>query len=349
MSTKVSEAAVEEVSGALNRTLASYSSPQWVSTAVSLVKSGGNQAAAELAPGETVEWLTPGIVHRDGKVWPEAILLVTPHRLIVTASRGSLRTKRIVNSLYRGPESLIDVSHRMMPGSSADHWMLEIATQDGPFLFAIPNFVGSDSLAQITGTFVTGRARYAPDTGTTVDGAPWGTPVAAPQTAGFAAARADLAGEAATETAAEPVAEAPAETPAEAHDEAPVTPDLGGPPTEAFTWPEAAPVPDETAPTPVAVQEFWSPFQDDAPAEPFAPPAETYQAPAAYEAPVVEHVPPAVAVAEPEPEPEPAPEPAVIPAQRAAELPPADWYPDPLAEARLRYWDGQAWTHSTAS
>ena len=27
---------------------------------------------------------------------------------------------------------------------------------------------------------------------------------------------------------------------------------------------------------------------------------------------------------------------------------PADWYPDPTAQARLRYWDGQSWTQHTA-
>jgi hypothetical protein len=28
---------------------------------------------------------------------------------------------------------------------------------------------------------------------------------------------------------------------------------------------------------------------------------------------------------------------------------PADWYPDPTGEARLRYWDGTAWTDHTAA
>lgn len=27
---------------------------------------------------------------------------------------------------------------------------------------------------------------------------------------------------------------------------------------------------------------------------------------------------------------------------------PADWYPDPKGEARLRYWDGESWTDHTA-
>ena len=27
---------------------------------------------------------------------------------------------------------------------------------------------------------------------------------------------------------------------------------------------------------------------------------------------------------------------------------PADWYPDPHGQARLRYWDGQRWTEHTS-
>lgn len=41
--------------------------------------------------------------------------------------------------------------------------------------------------------------------------------------------------------------------------------------------------------------------------------------------------------AQPEPKPQP-----------AASGPPADWYPDPKGEKRLRYWDGAAWTEHTA-
>jgi Protein of unknown function (DUF2510) len=29
-------------------------------------------------------------------------------------------------------------------------------------------------------------------------------------------------------------------------------------------------------------------------------------------------------------------------------LPPANWYPDPWAQARLRYWDGSRWTEHTS-
>lgn len=36
------------------------------------------------------------------------------------------------------------------------------------------------------------------------------------------------------------------------------------------------------------------------------------------------------------------------PAQTAIPEHPADWYPDPRGEARLRYWDGSAWTSYTA-
>jgi uncharacterized membrane protein len=36
------------------------------------------------------------------------------------------------------------------------------------------------------------------------------------------------------------------------------------------------------------------------------------------------------------------------PAGAEASSPPADWYPDPRGEARLRYWDGSQWTDQTA-
>lgn len=293
MSTEVPEAAVEEVSGALARNFANFSSPQWIEIAGGQARSGADQAAAQLALGETVEWMTPGIVHRHGKVWPGAILLVTPHRLIVSASRGAIRAKREVSSLYRGPESLIGVSPRQLPGTSDEYWMLEIATQQGPFLFAIPNFPGSDVLAQITATFISRRAQFTQESGILVDGAPWGTVAptaqAAPPEGGdpFEAAKADLA--------------APVED--------------GGPATEAFVWSAAA----EPAP-----ENLWSPAEEPAP---------MYTPPEPEPAPVY---------TPPEPEPEPEHEPV-------AALPAADWYADPLGEAALRYWDGQAWTQHTAN
>jgi uncharacterized RDD family membrane protein YckC len=58
------------------------------------------------------------------------------------------------------------------------------------------------------------------------------------------------------------------------------------------------------------------------------------------------------------PQPTPAPEPAVAqtaapqptPVQQAPPqpMPPANWYPDPSGNARLRYWDGAHWTNHTA-
>jgi uncharacterized RDD family membrane protein YckC len=36
------------------------------------------------------------------------------------------------------------------------------------------------------------------------------------------------------------------------------------------------------------------------------------------------------------------------PAAAAPPLPPANWYPDPSGQARLRYWDGARWTDHTA-
>jgi hypothetical protein len=39
--------------------------------------------------------------------------------------------------------------------------------------------------------------------------------------------------------------------------------------------------------------------------------------------------------------------PGAAPAAGAAAGPPAGWYPDPQGQARLRYWDGAAWTEQT--
>jgi hypothetical protein len=50
----------------------------------------------------------------------------------------------------------------------------------------------------------------------------------------------------------------------------------------------------------------------------------------------------------PPPAPEPAPPAAEPPPPAPEALPPADWYADPYGQARLRYWDGQAWTQHTA-
>ncbi len=40
--------------------------------------------------------------------------------------------------------------------------------------------------------------------------------------------------------------------------------------------------------------------------------------------------------------------PPKAPAPTQGSSAPADWYPDPESEARLRYWDGAAWTDHTA-
>jgi Protein of unknown function (DUF2510)/Domain of unknown function (DUF4234) len=42
------------------------------------------------------------------------------------------------------------------------------------------------------------------------------------------------------------------------------------------------------------------------------------------------------------------PAPPPPPPQPAAQTP-ADWYPDPTGQARLRYWDGTTWTHHTTN
>lgn len=347
MSTEVSEASVEEVNGALQRNFASFGSQQWVDTATALMKAGGHQAAAQLAPGETVEWVTPGIVHRHGKVWPGAILLVTPHRLVVSASRGSIRTKREVSSLYRGPESLLSLSHRLLPGTSADHWTLEIATQQGPFLFAIPHGTAAEAVAHLTADFITGRARYTPQTGTVVNGVPWGATQhdqadsAAVSENGvenpFAAAKVDLA-------------------------QATVAP-----PADPFAWPSTEGGPIEQP----ATQQFWSPGPEHVAAMPEVPeqrfwsPSET-PSEAPSEAPSelsdLGDFPDSASLATEDwrdptgdtSESTEALEPTSAPSERSAsELdaahPEADWYPDPLGEAELRYWDGHRWTHNTAN
>ena len=43
--------------------------------------------------------------------------------------------------------------------------------------------------------------------------------------------------------------------------------------------------------------------------------------------------------------------PQASPDQAPAEQsgPPAGWYPDPQGQARLRYWDGGAWTDQTSA
>jgi hypothetical protein len=43
-----------------------------------------------------------------------------------------------------------------------------------------------------------------------------------------------------------------------------------------------------------------------------------------------------------------APPPTAQPVAAAASFP-ADWYPDPHGEARVRYWDGSAWTSHTSN
>ncbi len=103
-----------------------------------------------------------------------------------------------------------------------------------------------------------------------------------------------------------------------------------------------------------------SPAQTGA-AAPQAPPPARPQAPAAPAAPASPSAPvtPATGVVPPTPAPSP-PQPQAAPAAPAqAGLPPeppaaqagppAGWYPDPQGLARLRYWDGSAWTEHTSA
>jgi hypothetical protein len=95
-------------------------------------------------------------------------------------------------------------------------------------------------------------------------------------------------------------------------------------------------------------------------ATPPPPAAPAPPAPTPGTAPPTQQVPAAQPAAQqPAAAPEPAaPEPAgpaqptgaqpTAPAPSAPPLPPANWYPDPSGQARLRYWDGSRWTSHTA-
>jgi hypothetical protein len=70
--------------------------------------------------------------------------------------------------------------------------------------------------------------------------------------------------------------------------------------------------------------------------------------PVAPAQPVAQPAPAAQPVAMPASQPTPTPPAQPVPAPRPAAAPPADWYPDPHGQARLRYWDGQRWTEHAA-
>jgi hypothetical protein len=150
MTIEVSEAAVNEVTAALSRNLAVFDAATWVEGASATVAQHGDLAAAQLAPGEVVDWITPGILHRYGKTWPNAVMLLTPHRMIITATRGNFRAKHDFSSLYRGPESLAGLTQQLLPGTNTSLWMLEILSDSGPFFFAFPQFRGDHDLAEET-------------------------------------------------------------------------------------------------------------------------------------------------------------------------------------------------------
>jgi uncharacterized RDD family membrane protein YckC len=73
-----------------------------------------------------------------------------------------------------------------------------------------------------------------------------------------------------------------------------------------------------------------------------APPAPAPGTPAPTpQMPAAQPTAPQPAAAQPAAPPQP-------PAPAAAPMPPANWYPDPSGQARLRYWDGARWTDHTA-
>jgi pSer/pThr/pTyr-binding forkhead associated (FHA) protein len=101
------------------------------------------------------------------------------------------------------------------------------------------------------------------------------------------------------------------------------------------------------APTPPAAEtvsgEEAPPAEDPATAD--TPPSGTAQPPLATSETPPQYVPPSGAAQTP---PQQAPQAAPAQPEPATPLPPANWYPDPLGQARLRYWDGRQWTEHIA-
>jgi hypothetical protein len=346
MSTEVSHAAVEELTDAVIRTFDVFPAEAWVDPASAVIKLNGKRAAAQLAPGETVEWITPGVMHRHGKVWPGAILMVTPYRTLIAASRGTIRPKTEVCALYRGPETLLEISSWRMPGDSSPLWTMELASEQGSFRFGFLDFNRAREVAELTGAFVTGRATFSPESGQILlDGAP--VPVGGSAATGvdpFAAAQADLVGTG-------PADGGPATMPLQAVSDYPAFADLPAAPV--------IPAPREAPVDPEDEKNVSSAFADDIgviigdplfdPAASFEPapvfnpaplfnPAPTFVPPPSGPDPFYETTVQAPVFAEPEP---------VVAAP--VTLPAADWYDDPIGEAQLRYWDGTSWTKHTAS
>lgn len=200
MSTEVSQDAFDALAEAFARNVGLFAAQTWVDLTTGVLKQHGHQAAALLTPGESVEWAVTGVMHRYGKVWSPAILMITPFRSLIMARRGIVRPKTDADALYRGPETLLEITERMMPGTSSSYWTLELASESGPFLFAIPEFSQSRRLAELTGAFVAGRASYtAAARQILVDGAPLVGDSTVPNP--FDAAQADL-----TPTAVSPAA-----------------------------------------------------------------------------------------------------------------------------------------------
>jgi hypothetical protein len=110
------------------------------------------------------------------------------------------------------------------------------------------------------------------------------------------------------------------------------------PPGPSSTAPPAASTPSEPATTPLSPT-------PSAPAAPTPPASESGSTPGAAPGTA-----PAATGGAP-PAPTPPVSPPVQPQQPTAGTqanPPADWYPDPHGQARLRWWDGSQWTDQTA-
>jgi len=108
--------------------------------------------------------------------------------------------------------------------------------------------------------------------------------------------------------------------------------------------------PDATSAQPAGTPAATATPRAAAPQAP-AVPAARPQAPAAPPSPAAptREAPPATPAAAPQPAAAPAPAAAPPEPPAAHPGPPAGWYPDPQGLARLRYWDGTAWTDHTSA
>jgi hypothetical protein len=120
-------------------------------------------------------------------------------------------------------------------------------------------------------------------------------------------------------------------------------------PTTPLSTPPASTPPASTPPSsfgtpPASTPPASSPPASEPPAS--TPPSSFGTSPAST--PPVSEPPASTGPASTPSTPSPGPASPTPPSQPAAQNPPADWYPDPHGQARLRWWDGSQWTDQTA-